>query len=83
MSAVRSAVLISQGRTALSPHRTARPHRRVFGRELSDAELGDKIVDIFTKSRGTYGAPRITTALAEAGICVGQKRVAASWSVKA
>ena len=45
-------------------------------REVSDAELGDKIVDIHTKSRGTYGAPRITTELAEAGICVGQKRVA-------
>jgi transposase InsO family protein len=45
-------------------------------RELSDADLGDKIVDIHTMSRGTYGAPRITTDLAEAGICVGQKRVA-------
>ena len=45
-------------------------------RDLSDAELGDKIVDIFTKSRRTYGAPRILTALAEDGICVGKKRVA-------
>ncbi len=45
-------------------------------REVSDAELGDKIVDIHTKSRQTYGAPRITTELAESGICVGQKRVA-------
>jgi putative transposase len=45
-------------------------------RDLSDAELGDKIVDIHTKSRGTYGAPRITTELAESGTCVGQKRVA-------
>ena len=45
-------------------------------RDLSDAELGIKIVDIHTKSRGTYGAPRISTKLAEAGICVGQKRVA-------
>ena len=45
-------------------------------RDLSDAELGDKIVDIHTKSRRTYGAPRILTALAEDGICVGQKRVA-------
>ena len=26
-------------------------------REVSDAELGDKIVDIHTKSRRTYGAP--------------------------
>jgi putative transposase len=45
-------------------------------RDLSDAELGNTIVDIHTKSRGTYGAPRIITELAEAGICVGQKRVA-------
>jgi transposase InsO family protein len=45
-------------------------------RDLSDAELGNKIVDIHTQSRRTYGAPRITTKLAEAGICVGQKRVA-------
>ena len=45
-------------------------------REVADAELGDKIVDIHTKSRGTYGAPRITAELAESGICVGQKRVA-------
>jgi transposase InsO family protein len=45
-------------------------------RDVSDVELGDKIVDIHTKSRGTYGAPRITTELAEDGICVGQKRVA-------
>ena len=45
-------------------------------RDLSDADLGDKIVDIHTESRGTYGAPRIITKLAQAGICVGQKRVA-------
>ena len=45
-------------------------------RELSDAELADKVVDIFTKSRRTYGAPRITTTLAEGGIRVGRKRVA-------
>ena len=45
-------------------------------RELSDAELADKVVDIFTKSRRTYGAPRITTTLAEEGVRVGKKRVA-------
>ena len=45
-------------------------------RELSDAELADRVVDIFTKSRRTYGAPRITTKLAEAGVRVGKKRVA-------
>jgi len=45
-------------------------------RELSDAELAEKVVDIFTKSRRTYGAPRITTQLAELGIRVSKKRVA-------
>ena len=45
-------------------------------RQLSDAELADKIVDIFTQSRRTYGAPRITTKLAEEGVRVGKKRVA-------
>jgi transposase InsO family protein len=45
-------------------------------RELADAELAEKVVDIFTKSRRTYGAPRITTKLAEEGIWVGRKRVA-------
>jgi hypothetical protein len=45
-----------------------------WARDLSDAHLGDKIVDTHTKSRATYGARRIITKLAEAGICVGQER---------
>jgi transposase InsO family protein len=45
-------------------------------RDLSDTELSDKIVDIFTKSRRTYGAPRITAKLAEGGVGTGKKRVA-------
>ena len=49
-------------------------------RELADAELAEKVVDIFTKSRRTYGAPRITTQLAELGIRVSKKRVARLWS---
>jgi hypothetical protein len=32
--------------------------------DLSDSKLGDKIVDIHTKSHRTYGAPRITPELA-------------------
>ena len=48
-------------------------------RDVSDAELGDKIVDIHTKSRRTYGAPRITTELAESGICVGKSASPVSW----
>ena len=45
-------------------------------RELSDAELGERIVEIHETSRHTYGAPRITAALRRQGICVGKKRVA-------
>ena len=36
-------------------------------RQLSDAELAEKIVDIYTKSRRTYGAPRITTSVGRGG----------------
>ncbi len=50
-------------------------------RDLSDAELGDKIVDIFTKSRGTYGAPRIITELAESASVSGKSGWPASWCV--
>ena len=45
-------------------------------RDLSDAELGDKIVDLHTKSRGTYGAPRIITELAQGRASASAKRVA-------
>ena len=49
-------------------------------RELADAELAEKVVDIFTKSRHTYGAPRITIQLAELGIRVSKSERPASWS---
>jgi putative transposase len=45
-------------------------------RELSDAELTEKIKVIHTASRGTYGAPRVLDELREQGWHVGQKRVA-------
>ena len=45
-------------------------------RELSDAELFEKITEIHKASRGTYGAPRITGKLKDRGICAGKKRVA-------
>ena len=37
---------------------------------------GDRIVDIHSRSRGTYGAPRVHAELAADGVCVGRKRVA-------
>jgi putative transposase len=45
-------------------------------RQLSDAELGEKIKRIYKASRRTYGAPRVARALRDEGICVSKKRVA-------
>ena len=45
-------------------------------REQADRELRDQIVDIHSRSRGTYGAPRIHAELAAEGVAVGRKRVA-------
>ncbi len=45
-------------------------------REVSDAELTEKIKAIHAQSGGTYGAPRILDELREEGLHVGKKRVA-------
>ena len=45
-------------------------------RERADRLLRDRIVDIRSRSRGTYGAPRIHAELAADGEGVGRKRVA-------
>ena len=45
-------------------------------RATADAALERKIVEIHRQSRGTYGAPRVTAALARDGERVGRKRVA-------
>lgn len=45
-------------------------------RDQDDAMLSEKIRAIHTRSRGTYGAPRIHADLRDEGICVGRKRVA-------
>jgi len=50
--------------------------RKISRRALRDAWLLERIETIHTKSRGTYGAPRIHAELKENGICVGRKRVA-------
>src|SRR5260370_6644824 len=41
-----------------------------------DADLLSRIRAIYTRSRGTYGMPRIHAEVAEQGIHVGRKRVA-------
>ena len=45
-------------------------------REISDAELTEKIKTIHAVSGGTYGAPRVFDELRQAGWHVGKKRVA-------
>lgn len=45
-------------------------------RELSDAELGERIEQIHADTKGRYGAPRIHGELADAGVRCGRKRVA-------
>ena len=45
-------------------------------RERDDRQLRDRIVDIHSRSRGTYGAPRIHAELSFEGVAVGRKRVA-------
>ena len=45
-------------------------------RAQADADLTVRVEEIHTRSRGTYGAPRIHAELAEAGVPVSRKRVA-------
>jgi transposase InsO family protein len=45
-------------------------------RELEDNELFDHIIDIHTRSRRTYGAPRVWGQLRNRDLCVGRHRVA-------
>ena len=45
-------------------------------RERADRRLRDRIVEVHSRSRGTYGAPRVHAELAAHGVAVGRKRVA-------
>ena len=45
-------------------------------RAQADADLTARVQAIHTRSRGTYGAPRVHAELAEAGVAVSRKRVA-------
>ena len=51
-------------------------HHEAGPRALADAKLAGQIVAIHRDSRGTYGSPRVTVALARDGLAVGRKRVA-------
>ena len=45
-------------------------------RAREDTWLTERIQSIHTRSRGTYGAPRIHAELCDEGILVGRKRIA-------
>ena len=45
-------------------------------RAQADVDLTARVEEIHTRSRGTYGTPRIHAELAEAGVAVSRKRVA-------
>ena len=44
-------------------------------RDLTDADLLEKIREIHTESDGTYGSPRVYKALVKTGVHVGRRRV--------
>jgi len=50
--------------------------RQASIRAREDIELSQRIVDIHTRSRETYGSPRIHRSLRDQGVHVGGKRVA-------
>jgi transposase InsO family protein len=68
----RACALLEVSRSAYYEHRKHQPSPR----EVSDAELTDRIKTIHETSKGTYGAPRIHRDLRGEGIHVGKKRVA-------
>ncbi|MEU0981658.1 IS3 family transposase [Streptomyces griseus] len=43
---------------------------------MRDAELTEQITEVHAKSRGTYGAPRVHSALEREGAGCGRRRVA-------
>ncbi|GAA4528952.1 IS3 family transposase [Amycolatopsis samaneae] len=68
----RSCELLQVSRAAYYAHRTttASPHER------DDITLTQRIIEIHTRSAGTYGAPRIHAELAATGHHHGRKRIA-------
>jgi transposase InsO family protein len=68
----RSCVLLEVSRSAYYCWAAHAPSLR----EVSDAELVQRIKAIHTGSRGTYGAPRVHAELQDEGVACGRKRVA-------
>ncbi len=64
--------LLQVSRSAFYDWHTHRPSAR----QLADDALGERIEAIYDASRGTYGWPRVHTALRREGVHVSRKRVA-------
>jgi len=71
-SVKRACELLKVSRAAYYTRRTGIPGPRA----IRDAELTEHIVTLYTRSRGTYGAPRVHAALQHDGLACGRRRVA-------
>jgi putative transposase len=69
---VKACELVEVSRSAFYQWSRHVPSRR----QLDDQQLGERIGEIFTWSRSTYGAPRVYQVLRREGICCSKKRVA-------
>ena len=68
----RACELLEVSRAAYYEYAKHQPSQR----ELSDAELTERIKTIHATSKGTYGSPRVHAELRNEGVHVGKKRVA-------
>ncbi|WP_328914257.1 MULTISPECIES: IS3 family transposase [unclassified Streptomyces] len=71
-SSGRICELLKVSRAAYCARRVATPGPRA----VRDAELTTQITAVHTRSRGTYGAPRVHAALQHEGAACGRRRVA-------
>jgi putative transposase len=71
-SVKRACELLKVSRTAFYARRPGMPGPRA----VRDAELTEQIAEVHTRSRGTYGAPRIHAVLKREGAGCGRRRVA-------
>jgi putative transposase len=69
--AARACRLLEVSRSAYYERKTATPSPK----ELSDAELAEKILAVHTESKGTYGSPRVHRELLKRGVTCGRRRV--------
>lgn len=68
----RACELLKVSWTAFYARRAAKPGPRA----VRDAVLAEQIADVHTRSRGTYGAPRVHAVLKREGAGCGRRRVA-------